>query len=296
MLWNHGHGANGKSLINEIIATVMGSYAGSIDIKVLTGEDKRDAAQATPDLMLLPGRRFIRTSEPERETPLQEAKIKRMTGQDPLQVRALNQDFVEVKLIGKLVVSGNHLPKVIGDDDGIWRRLLLVNWSVQIPEGERDHDLLAKIVGEEASGVLNWLVEGCIEYLEEGLNPPKEVRQWVEDFRRDSDEIGDFLTESTEVTGDPEDFIKGRDLVEAVQFWQRDKGGTPYLARTIENKLKQQKAGVFKVKGKTFNAGKQGGQRGYFGLKFIQQFDDLFRAARAKAESRRGGSSSEAGI
>ncbi len=90
---------------------------------------------------------------------LQEGLIKELTGGEPILVRALHSDFVEVRPQFKLTISGNHKPEIRGTDDGIWRRVMLVPFDVQIPEAERDQDL-GKKLWEERSGILNWLVKG----------------------------------------------------------------------------------------------------------------------------------------
>lgn len=296
LLWSYGHGDNGKTVSNEIVARVMGDYAGSMDIKSLTGEDKRDASNATPDLILMIGRRFIRMAEPEKGAHLQESKIKKITGGDPMQVRQLNEGMIEIQPKCKIAVSGNHKPVIKGNDDAIWNRFLLITWPVTIAKEEIDLGLVARIVEKESAGVLAWLVEGCLEYLESGLAIPAHVRAENEAFRIESDEVLEFLIECTDVTGDDADFIPVSDLTEAVRFFQSDRNRTPWSARSVQNNLAQQKAVTFKHPrtGKTFRQGKRG-DRGYLGIRFTPEFAKLFEARESKGKSWRGGSSSAEG-
>ncbi len=64
--------------------------------------------------------------------------------------------------------------------DRTWRRIYLIQFDVTIPENERDPHLLEKLRGE-ASGILAWAVQGCLEWQAngagaEGLRPPERIR------------------------------------------------------------------------------------------------------------------------
>jgi putative DNA primase/helicase len=106
-----GDGANGKSVLVDLIARILGDYAASAKIESLTGANRRGGGDATPDLVPMIGARFLRASEPEKGVQWQEGLIKELTGGEPILVRALNKDFVEVRPLFKLVIQGNHRPE-----------------------------------------------------------------------------------------------------------------------------------------------------------------------------------------
>jgi putative DNA primase/helicase len=281
-----GAGANGKSVLADLVARMLDNYAASAKIKSLTGVDRRGGGDATPDLMLLIGARFVRASEPREGEPLQEELIKELTGGEPIMVRALNSDFVEMNPYFKLTISGNHKPVVRGTDDGIWRRLLLVPWDVQIPEGRRDKDLGEYLFRKERSGILNRLRDGLLDYLESGLAVPGLVRDATKEFRDESDLVGFFLEQCCVITGDHRDSIGSRELGEAFNFWNSDRGFGEWKPKTVGMKLKE-KADRWKspVTGQRFTARKSS-TNFYDGIQFNavfgQRWKDLPRDAQGR--------------
>jgi len=236
LLFNYGMGANGKSVLMDVLGTLLGDYAATVRIESLTGTNRRGGGDATPDLIPLIGARLVRVSEPDQGTRLQEGLIKELTGGEPILVRALHSDFVEVKPYGKITMSGNHKPEIRGTDDGIWRRVMLMPWEVQIPP-ERRNPRLAEELAEEASGILNWLIDGLLAFLELGLAPPASVTEATEEYRRESDPIGEFLLTSCTITGEPGDTITAADLSNAFTFYLLERGDTPWKPTTVSRQL-----------------------------------------------------------
>ncbi len=271
MVFQHGYGNNGKSVLVDVMARIFGDYATTAKIESLIGRNRRSGGDATPDLVPLMGARMVRASEPEEGERLQEGKIKELTGGEPMLVRALNEDFVEVRPVFKLTMSGNHKPEIRGTDDGIWRRFLLVPFDVQIPKAERDPDLVEKLL-REGPGILNWLVEGLLDYLEGGLQEPDAVLASTKDFRMESDPMGAFLAEETVVTGDSTDFIRSVDLIVAFQFWQYDNAASSWGPRAASLRLKE-KSGKWRhpTTGRSFIPGKSG-STGYRGIRLTDVF------------------------
>lgn len=271
----YGTGANGKSVLMDLIARIAGDYAASAKIESITGKNRRGGGDATPDLIPLIGARLVRTSEPDEGQHLQEGLIKELTGGEPILVRALNENFILVYPIFKLTISGNHRPEIRGGDDGIWRRVMLVPFDVQIPPAERDPELGAKLWDERA-GILNWLITGLLDYLTHGLQVPDQVIAATQEYREDSDPMATFLTECCKVTGAPDDSLSARDLGEAFTFWMEDTGRGAWQPRTVFNKLKA-KAGRWKspATGATFTVRKNS-TIFYDGVRLAEPFRTAF--------------------
>lgn len=282
----YGAGANGKSVLADLVARMLDGYAATAKIKSLTGVDRRGGGDATPDLMPLIGARFVRASEPREGEPLQEELIKELTGGEPIMVRALNSDFVVWDPYFHLTISGNHKPVIRGTDDGIWRRLMLVEWNVQIPEHRRDKDLCDKLFDEERSGILNRLCYGLLDFMEGGLRVPATVSDATREFREESDPVGTFLDQCCLITGDHADSIGARELGEAFNFWLSDAGMGEFKPRTVAIKLKE-KAGRWKsrITGKSFVARKSS-TMAYDGIAFNAVFGQRWRDAPRDAQGR----------
>ncbi|MFC3180467.1 phage/plasmid primase, P4 family [Cypionkella sinensis] len=268
-----GMGANGKSAMVDLMARLLGSYAATAKIESLTGQNRRSGGDATPDLINIVGARMVRASEPEKGVQWQEGLIKQLTGGEPILVRALNENFFEAEPRFKLTIGGNHAPDIRGMDDGIWRRLMIVPFDVQIPKEERDPMLVQRMMAE-GPGILNWLVDGARFYLEGGLSPPEQVMAATDTLRKDADPYGKFLDQACIVTGDERDSLSSRELMLCFMFWQMQKGETPFKERTISTNMKEHSRRWRSPKtGKQFVARETGRFNGYDGLRLT----DIFR-------------------
>lgn len=268
----YGMGANGKSALTDLMARLMGSYAATAKIESLTGQNRRSGGDATPDLINIVAARMVRASEPEKGVQWQEGLIKQLTGGEPILVRALNENFFEAVPIFKLTIGGNHAPDIRGMDDGIWRRLMIVPFDVQIPKAERDPLIVDKMLAE-GPGILNWLVAGAVAWLEQGLAPPAQVSSATDDLRQDADPYGKFLEDSCLVTGDERDSLTSRELILAFMYWQMRRGETPFKERTIANNMKDHSRRWRSPKtGRQFTARETGKFHGYDGVKFTDLF------------------------
>jgi putative DNA primase/helicase len=163
----------------------------------------------------------VRASEPKRGERFDESMLKSMTGGEPMLVRHLQKGFFEFRPVFKLALSGNHRPEIGGVDHGIWRRLRIVPWPVQIADADRRpiETVLAEF-GAEASGILNWLIAGTLDYLNCGLVAPPEVTEATDDYREEMDPIGGFIRDCvTRVPagedGKPIEFVTARAMYEA---------------------------------------------------------------------------------
>ena len=219
-------GQNGKGTLIETAAFVAGDYAESVPIETfLQSTVQRSGGQATPDLAKLPGVRYLRTGEPEKGARISEALVKRTTGGDPIDARNLNKEFFTFFAQFKLTIACNYKPRIGGTDGGIWRRPILVPWSVQIPENERDTHLKAKLRAEGA-GILNRLLDGLRDYLENGLVLGEEIAAATAKYRRDSDAVDRFLEQCT-VT-DPAGRVQSSVLHETYLAWAKCNDGATY--------------------------------------------------------------------
>ncbi len=284
-VFQYGKGANGKSVLSDLMNRILGDYATTVKIKSLTGRNNKSGADATPDLMPLVGARAALAAEPEEGDRLQEGMIKEMTGGEPILVRQLHSDFIEVRPHFKLTISGNHKPDIRGTDDGIWRRVLLVPFDVQIPEPERDEKLVDKL-WEERAGILNWLIEGLIAYLEGGLQEPPQVLDATQEYRADSDPIGTFLGECCVVSGSGDDFLSARELIDGFNLWLDQRGEGMWGQRTVSLKFKAE-AGRYRdaTTGRPFAKGKRD-VTGYRGIRFTDIFQKSYEDAPRNSQGR----------
>jgi putative DNA primase/helicase len=191
----YGMGANGKSVFCEVLMHLMGEYAASVSADLIML--KRHGGIPN-DIARLRGVRVALMNETSQGARFDEAKLKDLTGSDTLNARFLHQEFFDFKPTHRIIIRGNHKPAIHGTDEGIWRRLRLIPFSVTIPEDERDLHLLEKL-DTELPGILNWAIQGCREWQDQGLKAPGIVAQAVQAYREESDTLGRFIAECCEV-------------------------------------------------------------------------------------------------
>ena len=79
-----------------------------------------------------------------------------------------------------------------GRDQGIWRRIRLIPFEVEIPEEKQDAKLLDKLL-QEGEAILAWAIRGCLDWQKEGLGIPAAVKDASQAYRDESDVIGRFF-------------------------------------------------------------------------------------------------------
>jgi putative DNA primase/helicase len=173
------------------IRALLGEYARATD----TGMWMSKKHTSVPDdLAALRGVRLATTVEGEDGQRLAESRIKQIAGGDAIGARKLYGEWFEFVPQLKLFFATNHKPQIQSDDYAIWRRIRLIPFNVQIPEGERDTSLPQKLLAE-LPGILNWALEGCRQWQADGLTPPATVKAAVDQYRAEQDRIGAFLDE-----------------------------------------------------------------------------------------------------
>lgn len=190
----YGTGGNGKGTFLNTIQWVMGDYSRSAPADMFT-ERKNDAH--TTELARLMGARLVAAQETEEGKRWAEAKIKALTGGDPVTARFMRQDDFEFIPQFKLVMTGNHKPGLRNVDEAIKRRLHLIPFTVTIPAEKRDTALAEKLRAE-AGGILAWAIEGCQQWLAGGLKPPAAVLAATAEYLEQQDAIGVWLEECCE--------------------------------------------------------------------------------------------------
>lgn len=191
MFMHHGGGSNGKSTFINALLGVLGAYAKRAAADLLTLNRNEPHPTGLADLV---GVRLAVSIEVEEGRRLAEVLVKEMTGGDRLKARFMHRDFFEFQPQHKIMLVTNHKPVVRGADLAIWRRIRLVPWGETIAEAERDPQL-AERLRPEFSGILAWLVAGCLEWQQTGLGTPEAVRSATASYRDESDVIGEFLAE-----------------------------------------------------------------------------------------------------
>ena len=157
-----GSGANGKSVIFEVM-------------RALFGDDK--ISKVDYDTLLAPGDEGLRGRVPIRgatfnwssdSNPKKFGKgrtdiFKRLVSGEPIQDRRLGEDIMTNTNIPYLIFNLNALPDTNDDTNGFMRRLQIIPFDVTIPRSKRDPNLANRIIKDELAGVFNWVMRGTKE-------------------------------------------------------------------------------------------------------------------------------------
>jgi len=220
VIYHWGSGANGKSVYIETVGGMAGTFRTVVSPDSITGDAQRGGQQASPDIARLFNTRYVVVEELPKGTPLRENLIKAVTGGGTMTARFLQKEFFEFRPIFVPILSGNDLPEISGGDNGIWRRVLITPWDVTIPEGERmQFDDMLAMLAEERAGILNWLIEGLMIYLRDGLDAhiPDKVKKFTQAYREEKDPVQRFCTAL--VIPAPGEKVQARAMLIAYNDW-----------------------------------------------------------------------------
>ena len=211
----YGFGSNGKSTEIEAMKYVMGSYAKTTPFTTFTAKDR---GSMTNDLAALRGARFVSASEGDVGARLSEGVVKNITGNENISARFLHKEYFEFKPLCKILLATNHKPNVVGQDDGIWDRLIPLHYAARFT-GERKQSNLGERLRAEAEGILAWAVRGCLEWQKKGLAPTRRVMIDHGAYKSQMDQVGDFLEDK--FIEDPKAKVDRKTFQEHFNDWNR---------------------------------------------------------------------------
>ncbi len=223
----YGRGRNGKSKTIEVLARIFADYAVNIASDSLMA--KRFETTRS-DLARLAGARFATAAEGTEGARMDESIIKQITGEYAITVRKLYENEFEFTPVAKIWMTTNHEPRIPETGDGIWRRLWMVPFAVQIPEEKCDPDIAGKLL-TESSGILNWCLEGLKRYRGQGnrLVQPKKVSQATANLRTVNDTVGLFL--AMECVVEPGSRISRMAMNETFEKWCEEEGYRHHVSK-----------------------------------------------------------------
>jgi putative DNA primase/helicase len=187
LVFIYGPGGTGKTTLVKVMQEIFGSYARSAPMDAFT--ISRGDRHPT-ELAMMVGKRLIAAAETERGRSWAESRIKQLTGGDRIPARFMRQDFFEFDPQFKLVIVGNHAPALSSCDESMRRRFHVLPFMRR--PGNKDLDLPAKLV-REAGRILNWIIQGAMEWQQIGLKPPAIVESETDQYFASQDLFADWL-------------------------------------------------------------------------------------------------------
>jgi putative DNA primase/helicase len=252
MFFLYGTGGNGKGVFVNVLASILGDYHCAAPIETFT-ESNTD--KHPTELARLQGARLVTSTETEANRNWAEARIKMLTGGDPVSARFMRQDFFDYIPQFKLMIMGNHKPGLRSVDEAIRRRLHLIPFTVTIPHEERDTELGNKLIAEYP-GILAWMIQGCREWKIIGLAPPEAVKEATANYLESEDKMKLWIDDCCNLG--PNYWTENRLLFRCYKEWCEASGERVLSMRKFSDDLDA--AGFKRAKRSS-----QGG-RGFLGL------------------------------
>ena len=251
-----GTGRNGKSVFVNTIFGLMGDYAKRAPAQTFL--DSHGERHPT-DLAGLQGARLVAGSELPAGKAWNESIIKDLTGGDVITARFMRGDFFDYKPQFTLFIAGNHQPAIKTTDEAMRARIVLVPFTVTIPEHERD-PLLESKLRQEWAAILRWAVDGAVAWGQDGLRVPASVRDASREYLDMEDHIGEFIDERLRTK--PGNTLQIGELYQVFNEWQKNAGIAPWSKKAMSQALAERGIKSFKL---------TGGARGYRDLALFPQ-------------------------
>ncbi len=273
----NGQGRNGKGVLVETLRHVLGSIAGPIPAEMLLDQGRAATPNGpTPHIMALKGLRIAFASETDEGRRFSPGQVKWYSGGDTLKGRDLNaKDYIDFDPTHLLILLTNNLPHAPGDDFAFWQRLKLIPFHysfVPTPDSSkrnqkpRDEHLRDKLK-KEASGILAWLVRGCLDWQKNGLRPPDQVTQATEEYRISEDTITQFTSETCEEAAGAQ--TNATDIYNVFKCWYKVNVSAKPGSCPAQKKFGS-------MLSKKYKRDKVGGTTRYFGLKLRENVHQLY--------------------
>lgn len=219
LLFIYGPGGNGKSVFLNTVVGILGDYCQTAPMDTFTAAT---GDRHTTDLAMLRGARLVTATETEEGKPWAEARIKQMTGGDPVTARFMRQDFFTYTPQFKLTIAGNHKPVLRNVDEGARRRFNIVPF---LHKPAKPNQKLEDKLREEWPSILDWMIDGCLDWQSNGLVRPQVVVDATADYFAEQDLLAHWLAERCEERATAE--APSSALYRDWSSWAKDKGENP---------------------------------------------------------------------
>lgn len=195
----YGGGGNGKSTFFNLLARVMGNYAGNLSAETLTVNCRKNKS---PEYAELRGKRLVIAAELEEGMRLDTAVVKKLCSTDPVYAEKKFKAPFSFIPSHSTVLYTNHLPKVGTTDKGTWDRLIVIPFNACFRGIEGEVMNYADSLYHNAGGAaLTWMIQGAERFITNNfkIRQPQCVLDAIEEYRAANDWLHNFLEDTCEV-------------------------------------------------------------------------------------------------
>ena len=251
---------NGKGTLFHAIETALGGdYFKSANPMLICEKHNgapTDFNAPQPMLASLLGARIVSMSEAQQSIRLDAAAMKAITGRDTLTTRGLFEAPFSFEPQFTLWLNTNYLPVINDETVFMSDRIWVITFDEKFDGQNRDTELKSYLASDSVQPtVLQWLYDGCRQYIDIGLRVPDCVRAATAAYRRQNDRLGCFLDERCVL--DPAARIVRGDLYQAYRSWCQgvENKFSPIGSTTFYSQLDRRGYGVIASGGKRYIQG-----------------------------------------
>ncbi|UPS92829.1 phage/plasmid primase, P4 family [Bizionia sp. M204] len=246
----YGTGANGKSVIFDIIMALLGSKnVSNYSLHSLTSENSKSRINLLDKLL---------NYSSEINGKLESNIFKAMASCEPIEVPVLYKQTIVATEYARLMFNCNELPKEVENTNAFFRRFLILPFRVTFPEEKQDKELSKKIIDNELSGVFNWILEGLQRLLNnKNFTESDIVKNEVLQYQKESDSVLLFLEDENYIISITS-FHSLKEIYSEYKQYCHDNGYRQVSSKNLSKRL--EKAGYTKAHkriGTSFNIEKK---------------------------------------
>lgn len=221
-----GSGANGKSVVFEVVSALLGrENISHYDLSELSNDLYR------PELA---HKLLNYSSELSRTSDI--ANFKRMASGEPITVKQLYKQPYQVHRYAKLAFNCNNLPATLEDNEAFFRRLLVIPFDRTIEVKNRNPYLAAQIIEAELPGIFNWVLEGLDRLAKNSrFTDSQKADQLLTKYRTDADPTAEFIeVRGYEISRSPKDKLTLKEIYEDFSRYCLETGEDGLSARELK--------------------------------------------------------------
>jgi P4 family phage/plasmid primase-like protien len=219
-LW--GSGANGKSVLLDIMRDLLGDYGITLKTSALMSGNQNGKDY---EIARLDGVRMAVASELGRTDRWDEPLVKSLTGDSTIPIRQIYGTPKEAVNQATLIIAGNHKPRFNGTDGGMVRRMVMLPFKAVVPKEQRDVNLRSKIVAAEGGAILDKLIQRLVRLRSEGLNQPEVIQAATDDYVLQNDDLQAFFDDHCDRAEGS--WASTDDLYRIFRVWKENRGERP---------------------------------------------------------------------
>ena len=190
----YGPPGTGKSTFIETLSWLAGKHHCGLPADAL--------AAGLPShrqwLARLQGRRLATLTETAADAAWRSSEVSSIVSGELVTANFMRQNSFEFEPTCTVWIAGNHQPKC-DSGSGLFRRLRVINCARKPTDEEKDESLKQTFRTAEAGGILQWVLDGAVEYFKRGLrDTPAAIRAATAEYQESQDAASDFFLECLE--------------------------------------------------------------------------------------------------